>query len=133
MLLAEKTLLRWEILIFGYGPKWRACPYLGIRFLAITQPFFNQLGWNFLWKVRKLLSIDCWLEIAIDVMMIILHLWFFRPWGLIRKWALKTQLKSRPTGCTYRVSRYFKITLLKFHTSNPLPLTHVHQVQFKKW
>ena len=27
----------------------RACLYLGIRFLAITQPFLGQSGWKFLW------------------------------------------------------------------------------------
>ena len=36
----------------------RACPYLGIRVSAITQPFLGQLGWKLLWVLRRLLSID---------------------------------------------------------------------------
>ena len=41
--------------------KWRTCPNLSIRFWAITQTFFGQLGWKFLWELRRLLSID-WLS-----------------------------------------------------------------------
>ena len=42
----------------SYGQKWSACPYLGIRFFAITQPFIGQLGLKFLWELKRLLSID---------------------------------------------------------------------------
>ena len=32
--------------------------YMGIRLLAIIQPFYGQSGWNFLWELMRLLSID---------------------------------------------------------------------------
>ena len=38
---------------------------MGIRFLAITRPFFVQLGWNFFRKLKRLLSIDWYWEILI--------------------------------------------------------------------
>ena len=37
----------------SYDQKWRGGLYLGIRFLAITQPFLGQLGWNFWLKLSR--------------------------------------------------------------------------------
>ena len=34
------------------------CLYRGIRFVAITQPFWGQFRNNFAWNIRRLLSID---------------------------------------------------------------------------
>ena len=37
---------------------WHTCPYLGIRILAITEPFLGNLDEHFFWELRRLLSID---------------------------------------------------------------------------
>ena len=40
--------------------KWCPCPYLGHNLT-----FLSQLGWYFLWKIRRLLSFDWYLEIQV--------------------------------------------------------------------
>ena len=66
--------------------KWHACPYLGIRFLVITQPFLGQLGWKLVWELRRLLFIDWWWNFL--VMMLIFSFWFFGPlFYFAGKWA----------------------------------------------
>ena len=42
----------------------RICPYMGIRFSAITLPFFDQSSCNFLWLLKGPLSIDYTSKIA---------------------------------------------------------------------
>ena len=69
----HKELLVWwfwflsKVFIFDpvMAKKWRTCPYFGIGFLAIIQPFLGQFWW--------LLSIDwCW---DIQGMLFIIHFW----------------------------------------------------------
>ena len=52
----------------SYRPKLtsetRVCPYMGIRFSAITLPFFDQSSSNFVWLLKGPLSIDYTSKIA---------------------------------------------------------------------
>ena len=104
-----------KILVFGQvmGQKWRTCPYLSIRFLAKNQPFLGQLGWNFLWELRRLLTIDC-SEWEIKVMRLIFHFWLFGP--PTKTQPTKIQPKSWPSGWTFWANCYLENVLSKRST-----------------
>ena len=82
------------------GKKWCACPYLGIRFLVITQPFLDQLDWNFSWDFRPL-SIDWWWEIwgydrYFSVLIfgpLLVGKWAWPPLAPLMVWSLQTKPK----------------------------------------
>ena len=63
-----------------------------------TYVIFGQLGWNILWQLNKLLSIDCWCEI--NVMAASFRLSDFDFWGPfwhLRVWGFRTRPESWPT------------------------------------
>ena len=76
----------------------------GHTFLAITQQFFDQSGWNFLWELRKLLSIDCWYEINVMALSFLFRFlgpflagkWAWPPRWRLRIWGQKTDQKVGP-------------------------------------
>ena len=80
-----------------------------------SKPFLDQLDWNFLWELRRLLSIDCWWEI--QVMILIFHFWA----TLCGKIAVVTTrppnglgIKTRPKRWTFWANHYLEIVFSKF-------------------
>ena len=101
--------------------KWRTCPYFGIRFSAITQPFLGQFDWKFWLELMRLLSIDKWWEI--QVIMLTFQFSFFGPL-LAGKWAWplwpgssKPDQKVGPLG-----GPFGSTAISKFSRVNPIPL-----------
>ena len=108
---------------------WPICPYMGIRFLTITRSFFGQSSSNFIWQLKRLLSIDwCW-EIWIRTI-----IFKFRilgpnlaqkksvvPHSAIRVSDLKTQPISWPKVRSFWIMYYLKSMLPKnFDLHSPL-------------
>ena len=102
---------------------------MGIRFLAITQPFFGQSDWNWLLELRRLLSIDKSWETT--VLGLICHFWFCGPYvdpkmGVFPRppiWSrgLKTQPKIWSTGWTFWVHHYLEILFQVILGDQPPP------------
>ena len=80
-------------------------PCMGILFFGHNSAIFWPIGWSFLWKLRKLISIDC--KYKINVMAINFRFqflgpflagkWAWPPRRRIRVWGLETRPKSWPT------------------------------------
>ena len=90
-------------------------PLFGHAFFPMTRPLFWPIGLNFLWKISRSLSINCWWEIG--VMVIICRFWIFgvAAIGVHKGLSPQTQPKSLPTGFTCWVNFYLEIIFFMPH------------------
>ena len=98
-------------------------PYMDTRFLAITQPFFDQSSWTFLWDLKRL-------RIIYRLVMIILILMLF--WTKLYFWpengASRPDREVDPTGWTFELSVISKSVFKNLGPEPPPPLLLTQQV-----
>ena len=101
----------------------RVCPHLGIRFLAIAQPFLGQLGRKFLWELRRLLSINRWWQIQVMILFFILdfwsNLWQENGCGHHKSGASKPKQKVGPLGGPFGPTAISKSYFRNFQAWTP--------------
>ena len=99
--------------------KWRACPYLGIRFWS----FLGQLALHLLWKLKRALSIDWEKNLSYDDYFSVLKFWpiFGEKMGVATTRAPYGLWPPNPTtGWTFWANHYLELIMFsKFSGVNP--------------
>ena len=125
VLVSFKNIYIWP----SYGQKMARMPIFGLSFFghnsAISGPIglkvFKGVQETIIYRlVMRNLSYDAYFSVLFFGPLLA-GKWAWPPRASLMVWGLHTQLKSWPTGCTFRANHYLEIMFSKFSGVTPPP------------